>query len=114
MFADRDRLVFRYEVNGRAVFADPLALRRRLIQATGGEFNTLLAEAQPATGGESDPAGEVGRENARERVLGAVYQAFGLTPVDPETGGGVTEEEAAAVLTAYLAWLEKNWNGGGN
>ena len=115
MFEDRDRLVFRYQVDDRTVYADPLALRRRLVQATGGEINQLLREAaDPPPGGAYDPSQELACLAARERLAAAILAAFDLPPFDPATGGGTTEAVALAPLWEFTDWLEKNGSGGGS
>jgi hypothetical protein len=127
-FPERQRLVYRYHNGAKEVFADPLVLRRKMIQAGRGELNQILREAvepaapteEGADSGDAGGGGGVGvadecvRLQAQERRAQIVYEAFGLVPFDPETGGGVTEIEAIAVLHDFLGWLEGNASRAGN
>lgn len=136
-FPDRDKLVFKYQVEGREVHADPLVLRRRLVQASGGMFDQILADAAGEAEGGTDSgppaamflphgvekptpeqlakassaaraAAESRREDARERRAKVVFEAFELTPIDRATGEGVTELEALNLLWSFLDYLEGN------
>jgi hypothetical protein len=125
-FPEADRLIFAYTVRDksapggqRKVFADPLAIRRRMIVAGGGYLNEVLREAgtpdPDASQGEQplEPAAILVREQARENRYKIVCEAFGLIPVDETSGEGITETEAMAILGEYLDWLSGESKPGG-
>jgi hypothetical protein len=138
LFPEHERLIYRYSVGGKEHFADPLVLRRRLVQAGRGELDEVLEAAaeteavaaasagpplamllpqdgQPPTAEHVARAAatargleEARREEAREKRAKIVFEAFKLTPLDEATGEGVTEYEALQTLWDFLEWLEKN------
>jgi hypothetical protein len=101
MFTDRERLIFKYHDGERDVFADPLRVRRLFAHALDGEPNRYLERIQ------ENAAAEPVAFEAMERVLAATCQAFGLTPFDPATGAGCTEEKILGVLCAFQAWEDQ-------
>ena len=46
-------------------------------------------------------------DGALADLVGIVRKAFGLAPLDPLTGDGVTDAECVAVLTEYLNFAEE-------
>ncbi len=100
---DTSRLIFTYDVGGARRFADPLAVRRRLLRASAGSFDDLQAAC--GAGGET-PEAILAREEAREKVHAIICSAFAVTPFDPATSEGVTEAEATGLLDRFLDWLD--------
>jgi hypothetical protein len=92
----RDRHVFTYEIAGVKRYADPSAVRRRLIVDSAGEFDALCLAASK---------GDAGAEDAKEKLHGILCAAFGLPAFDPATGEGTTEGDSAAMYDRFAAWL---------
>lgn len=102
-----------------ARYLDPLAVRRDLLVATSGRCwewarqarqlaDDLAALGDAAT---DEAAAQRAEWSARQAELegplaGAAVRAFGLAPLDPETGFGFTETTALGLLYDYLGWLE--------
>lgn len=94
-----DRRIFGPYWDGRAnVYADPIAVRRKLSACLGGDLPGVVRAMRSANPVESLPA--------LERLCAAVCAAFGLgSPFDPATGAGVVEAEWRPVLEQFIAWL---------
>ena len=107
MFAEEKRKVFKYQVDGKDRWGDPLAIERKLHKmcGTSGRYAELLVEVNEA------PV-EVAFE-AMAKLSVAVVAAFGLgsQPFDPDTGEGVMEREWMDTFLAFLEWQEKNDSG---
>lgn len=143
MFSESERLIFRYEVAGRVVFADPLDLRRKILRASAGRFYAWWAESDepegppaaadlpppeaappPADGqtaaGQRRSVAEAHQMmrhmaafDAQERCVAALREVFALPPLDAATGEGVPESECWRLLDEYHAFLEKKERAGG-
>lgn len=81
--------------NGR--WYDPLACRRVLELTSGGAINMWVEEQHSA-----DPRVALA---ADAKVLDVVRPVFGLPPIDPATGRGVTDAEALALFADFQGWL---------
>jgi hypothetical protein len=98
---------------------DPVQVWRDLLAASDGAVWKWAArardlQAQLAAADRADPAQDAAADRAavdlaqtEGRLVAAAYHAFGLPPVDRQTGRGVTEAEAAGVLKAFLGYAEK-------
>lgn len=108
MFGEDERRIFTYEgAAGKVVRADPLVLRRRLLQASAGEFYDLLAGSYKPAGAGKEPLEVVmAREEAQEKAVLCVRAAFDLPAIDPETGSGCTEAMCWKVLTDFMDLME--------
>jgi hypothetical protein len=139
MYTETDRKVFRYLLtfpDGQTIprYADPIAIRRNLLLATGGKLHKLLEDANKDIvqiddslregSAEWQAAVESSRlpEDSPERLQAlqargilaqAACMAFQLPPFDSMTGEGVLEEESIAILAEYLIWLEAKKKSGG-
>jgi hypothetical protein len=127
-FTEMETLVFPYLLlpgePASRTWADPLAIRDRLLRATRGRVEELLRQASgrqpggadPALSGPPDPPSPwfyvqanmlLERTGAEEQVASAAYASFeGLSPVDEATGEGAPELHAVGVLYDFLDWLE--------
>lgn len=126
MFSEQERKVFRYEVAGRARWADPLAVWRALLRESGGRFLSWQKDASadrppaPPDGAPEEIALAheasflLARFDAEERCLACVRAAFELPPFDRDTGEGVCEQDCWDVLASFQGWLEKNDSAAGN
>lgn len=121
LFSPEERLIFCYmipdagETGQKAIYADPLVVRRRLMQTTHGEFDQILADAsEPDPGAplEAD-IGVMARITAQEKLAACARETFNLPPINPATGEGFTEAIALNVLDQFLEWLAKNVSAGG-
>jgi len=119
MFPENERKCFRYYDGRREVYGDPLQVRRKLILACGGDFTKLWNEYffNP---GEKWPDSEDDRYTAEEKSAGLLRQAlagetlipaarlaFGMDPVDPDTGEGGAEEDCDRALVAWGVFCEE-------
>jgi hypothetical protein len=120
MFGDTEIFAFILPNVGQR-YADPLAIRRRLLTASEGRlfewvqaarsYQKLLTELGDKEGPEADSqrADWSFRQAELEGWLAeAAFASFeGFAPVDPATGSGVTEVVALEVLNAYIEWIEQ-------
>lgn len=119
-FSDSDKKVFKYNDGQKDVYADPLDVRRRLLQSSGGAFYRLCQQARepepppelPAGAPPADQGGP-GYEHflmaaltARGRLNAAMRQAFGLPEFDPTKPGGVTEAMVDRIYDEYVKFME--------
>lgn len=118
LFSPEERLIFCYmipdagETGQKAIYADPLAVRRRLMQTTHGEFDQILSDsAEPEPG--TEDIGVMARIAAQEKLAACARETFNLPPINPATGEGFTEAIALNVLDQFLEWLAKNVSAGG-
>ncbi len=108
-FTDRERAIYQSPFAGSPPI-DPLALNRRLWQATRGRLYDLLADAEAAAPVTAETKGDItrGPENyvvaaaAEEELARAARQAFGLAPF-PE---GPLDAAVLDALDHFLGWLE--------
>lgn len=122
MFTAEERAIYVYHDGERERRADPLAIRRAILRAAGGDIEGLVEAAltedqSPITEGMAP--GERGRRllrqaEAQERLAEVVRVAFGLKAFDPETGGGCTEEMVWRVWDHFHEYMEGNGSGGAN
>lgn len=108
---DRDRAIFRYH-DGRAWrWADPVVLLRGVEDKLGSDWLTVLKNVEgrdqtaPTLSSRHAAVEAADRRKTRESAISAADSLFGLTPLDPETGNGLTEQERMAVLAAFLYYI---------
>lgn len=114
MFSEQDRQLFVYHDGEKEVHADPLDIRRKLLQASVGAFYRWLSHARDVEAPlgpdgkevEEEPMVVLGRLDAQDKVLAAARHAFGLAPLDPATGKGCTEAMVRRVLHAWATLME--------
>lgn len=88
-------------------WADPVQLRRDLLRASAGRLWEWAASARAIQdAGDTSPEAAVKLADLEGHLVAAAYMAFGLPPVDPNSGTGVTETEMAAVLKSFLEYAE--------
>jgi hypothetical protein len=104
-----DRNVFTYHDGAGQVFADPVAVYRRFMEAVGGDPDPLLQAAQrPQDGAPEEPGALLRRLDAERQLADAARTALPMRPFDPATGEGATDEDCLAALYAWMEWLEGN------
>lgn len=106
IFSEEDRAIYRYHDGKSEVAADPLSLRRKLVQAAQGDLASLVRTAsppEPAPEAESQtltvpgvPAATeaeltLARLEGEERLLKVIRFVFNLPEVDAKTGEGLTD-----------------------
>jgi hypothetical protein len=96
LFTEQDRQIYTDPATGRKY--DPLAVKRAITAATNGQFNVLVT----AVSGD-DPARAA---DAQDRLIAAARSAFGLKPLDPDTGQGVLDAVAYEALIEFTRWLK--------
>lgn len=133
---DRDRLadVFTYFVNQQKVYGDPLAIRRRLIQASGGQIRELMQAAfspptpsdatlsaptaastpdessgqpEPTPAPSVDPQAALAMKQAQaeDALLAVVRHGFRLSAFDDATGEGVLDDVCWHILSEYTEYM---------
>lgn len=113
--------IYEAEIPGHGpVKYDPLAVRRRLLQSTSGRCWEMFRDARNIELDlqNSDPKDEsevavatraelsVRLATLEGGIADAGYEAFGLSPIDSETGGGSTEAAVLDITKKYLEWVE--------
>ncbi len=107
-------------------FADPVKVRRLLLSHSDGRFwswvadaarnQKEMAEARQATGDDPEAMARIEAALAIHRsaiaelegkIASAAYVAFGVPPMDTDTGDGVTEGEVLQVVRDFLEYAEK-------
>jgi hypothetical protein len=112
-----DTKIFRYNDGSADVYADPVAVYRRFMEATEGDPDPLLKAAQrPDPGPDGTPPREepgalLHRLDAERQLVEAARVALPMKPFDPTTGGGATDEQCLAALYAWLSHLEGGGRG---
>lgn len=93
MFTPEDRAIYSYHDGVKDVFADPLALKRKLVQAARGDLAGLIQRATPPeeNAGPEAPDRTLDRMNAETELLAVVREAFQLPEINPATGEGCTD-----------------------
>ena len=91
---------FSFDDHGKTRYADPLAVHRRLLQASAGEdfYQKINSFESQAKGLAYDAA---------EFLSGIAREAFKLKAFDDETGEGWTEASSIYLLYDFLEWTEK-------
>lgn len=112
MFSEQDRAIFEYESpDGSKRYADPLLVRHRLMQATECKFDDIWGDyCKKVPEGADEKTRDhycAVRSEASVRIADAVRHAFGLQPVNSETGVGVPGAYCLALAEAYLRWKEQ-------
>jgi hypothetical protein len=103
MYTDKERRIYGPYHDGREpVYADPLAVWRKLTVATRGELAALLARYNENGTSQDLAAGPLAE---------AAVAAFGLVPFDKLTGHGACEDDALWLLGDFLAWRAEKKNG---
>lgn len=92
-----DLSVYRCPVSG--LYLDPLAVQRKLLLLSKGEINPWLQDHL-----DGDEAKSLAAE---EKLLPVVREAMKLSPIDPRTGEGVTDEACLRALNFYLGWMQE-------
>lgn len=91
--------VFSYCNGAEDVYADPLAVYRKLFAALDGDPDAVLGKAA-----HEDPAVHL---PARGQLSEAVRKAFDMAPFDAKTGAGATESDCLAAVWSFCHWLEE-------
>ena len=113
-FSDQERAIYEYHNGEKTVFADPLAVQRKMLRLAAGNLAGLSQDAstpEPDALGNvepQDPSKVLLRLDAQEALVGVIREAFGLAPFDPDTGKGVPEKHCWKVWDDFYEWLEKN------
>jgi hypothetical protein len=89
--------VYRYHNGADAIYADPMALDRRLILELR-DVNAVIRQTK-----EEDPLVWV---PAVESFLAAIRKVFELTPFDRVSGNGCDDQRVYDVYNEYQAWKE--------
>ena len=91
---------FSFDDHGKTRYADPMAIHRRILQASAGEdiytkINSFESEAKGLA------------YDAAEFLAGIAREGFKLKPFDEETGEGWTETASIYLLYDFLEWSQK-------
>lgn len=116
MFSEQDRAIFEYHDGNNKVFADPLALRRKLYQVFDGDPDRAIQAAAKADTKYDDkgqeipeePAQLLNRMYAEEKLVAGFRQLFDMAPFDRTTGTGASEAMCRQVWAQFVEFLEKN------
>lgn len=117
--------VYNWQAPGLGEFwSDPLVIRRGLLLATSGrawEWASQARELELALDGCQDADGDTAAAQRAEwsmrladlegKLAHAAYHAFGLPPIDRETGQGVGESVVLGLVQDFLAWCEQKKDG---
>ena len=111
-----DRKVWPYEACGEKLFADPLVVWHRFMEAVGGDANLLVERAYPQVALHppsdlppptvSDSVIDTMSAGARIEIGRAMINALELEPFDRKTGKGVTTSQGEELYLQWLAWME--------
>lgn len=114
MFSDTERAIFGPYFNGiQTVYADPIRVHRRLYAKLDGDPNKWFERMRVRKDEQGNPLPEdqqvplQERNSAKERVLEAGLYALDITPFDPVSARGATENDIMAALRAYLEFRAK-------
>jgi len=98
MFDERERKVFKYHDGEKDVWADPLAMSRKLRALMGGNPEKIVTQYNSDVQMDSD--------NAAEVFFPAIAEAFQVKRFDRLTGDGFTDEDLLKTWEMFQAWLE--------
>jgi hypothetical protein len=90
----------------KAVYLDPLAVRRSLLDASGGDVNKWLDDA--------DSDDDLTAAHAEGKLVRVARTVFGYPPIDPTTGDGVSDAVCLSALNAAIEFLQKKGERGEN
>lgn len=110
-FSEAEKKIFTMRRGDMVIHLDPLALRRRLLQASGGRFSQLVTASREreAGAGEESPTEVLARCDAQDKLLAVVRQAFVLPAWDEGSPAkGALDADCWRALNLYFGWLEKN------
>lgn len=107
LFQDDEKKIFEYQSGAETLYADPLAVSRKILLLTGGDPNRLVEQATAADPATAGPEALFAASSAADRLLAAVREAFDLPPFDRTTGQGATEGHVLGVWQAFCAFLQK-------
>jgi hypothetical protein len=102
MYSEDARRIYEYEdptTPGRRLYADPLALRRAVLDASAGDIDRFLDEAES-----DDP---LLAAHAESRLVTIARSVWECPPVDRETGMGVPDAVVLDMLNAFVEWLSE-------
>ena len=110
-----ERLIFKYHNGEREVFGDPLVLKDRIFELSGGEFvkwrrqvraiPLVRPEESDTEGTMAYFAGVIEGLAARKNLILLAQHIFEMVPFDDRTGKGATVTECLAVTDAFLLFL---------
>jgi hypothetical protein len=107
MFSEQEKRVYgpyRYGDGDKTLYADPLAVNRKVKALLGGDVEQVVRDYNSGE--------DVLVERAAARFLGAVVEAFGLKPFDPKTGTGLVEAHVVQVWNHFQDWLAQKKTSG--
>lgn len=107
-FSEAEKKIFSFMRGEEAVHMDPLALRRKLLQASGGRWHQLCKDAYAPESPEETPTQILARCDAQDKLMAVVRQAFALPKYEEATGKGAMEGDCLKLLNLYWGWLAKN------
>lgn len=93
-----NKRIFKYQVNGKDQYIDPYEAIRELWAGLDGEFNDILKNSQA-----SDSRTAC---NSQRRLVPVVREVFSIPAIDRETGEGMNDKEAIAVLKQFIDFME--------
>lgn len=94
-YAPEDKIIYTSPTNHRY---DPLALKRKLVLASNGNFNSWLLQWT------DDQTPEVNRAQAENAIVEAARAGFGLGSFEQDQG--YTDAVVLAVVEDFLEWLQ--------
>lgn len=99
MYPESERKVFSYFNGSATIFADPMAIKRRIAHATKGQESQILADCKS----DLEPVAFA----AWEKFLAATREAFEMVPFNPVDGTGSTEEDCIDAWNAFVDYRVK-------
>jgi hypothetical protein len=114
IFTEAEKAIFEFtHPDGSTLYADPLSLRRGLIEASLGQFEDWLSKVKSGEDLVAIPDETArGMELANQmkiqgQMLKAARQAFGAQPIDIKTGNGFTDAWVLSTLQLFLDWIQE-------
>ncbi|OAI39612.1 hypothetical protein AYO40_01220 [Planctomycetaceae bacterium SCGC AG-212-D15] len=99
MFEGKERKVFKYHNGISDVWADPLALNRKIRALMNGDPAKVVANYNSDNQNESDAAAEL--------FFPAIARAFEVAPFDKATGEGFVDEDLLKLWEMFQSWLDE-------